>query len=291
MSVRDIRYRPWEGELRPTAFRLFAIPKYALMGVWNKALAISLFAGGAVPVLGFAGYVLIVSNPTVRELLEIGHYVDFPVSSLMQRLLWMQMFFATATALVAAPRMISTELANRALPLVYSRPVSRLDYIGGKFAGLFALLSVVSWMQTIVVWTIMAILYPPEHPFHAEMATESFPALAATIVLGLMLASSLSLLALACSSATKSPRFGAVFFFVVLGAGSLFSRFIQESGWPDFPNLGIREVLYWLAINWLDNEPTNRFGTPALLAALGMWLSLAVAFMVWKLRPADVYGD
>lgn len=290
MSVREIRYRPWEGALRPTAFRLAAIPKFALMSVWNKLLAVSLFAGAGLPVLCFTGYVLVVSNPTIREILEIGYYVDFPVKSLMQRLLWTQMFFATMIALVAAPRMISTELANRALPLVYSRPVSRLGYIGGKFAGLFALLSAVSWLQTIVIWAIMAILYPSEHPFHQEMLATSLPALAATVTLGVLLSSVLSLVALACSSATKSPRFGAVFFFVLLAAGSFFTNFLQESGWPSFPNIGVREIFYWLGVNWLDNEQV-RFGTPGLLAALAVWFATAIGFMTMKLRPADVYGD
>lgn len=290
MPVHEIRYKPWEGELKPELLRLLAVPKYTLMSVWSKWLAIALFGGSLLPVVCFTGYVLIVSNPAVREILEITNFVDFPIPVLFERMLWIQMFCATMVALVAAPRMIASELANRALPLVYSRPISRPAYILGKFSGLFAVLSLPTWVQTVVIWTTMAILYPDTHFFHVEFGSTSLPVLLATAALGLLGATVLSLVALA-SSATKNPRFGAVGFFVLLAGGSFFTNFIQEAGWRDFPNIGVREIFYWLGAIWIGTDQVDRFGTAELLAALSLWIGGALAYLLWKLRPVDVYGD
>lgn len=38
-----------------------------------------------------------------------------------------------------APRLVSFEIADNALPILLSRPISRLGYVLGKFAALFAI--------------------------------------------------------------------------------------------------------------------------------------------------------
>lgn len=52
-----------------------------------------------------------------------------------------------------APRLVSFEIADNALPILLSRPISRLGYVLGKFAALFAYLSLVTWIPRKTVET------------------------------------------------------------------------------------------------------------------------------------------
>ena len=45
-----------------------------------------------------------------------------------------------------APRLVSFDLADNALPILLSHPISRFGYVLGKFIALFACLSLVTWI-------------------------------------------------------------------------------------------------------------------------------------------------
>jgi len=295
MPVYEVRYKPWEGSLRSPELRLLAIPKYTLLGIWNKAVAISLFSGFFIPVMGYAGYLAITTSPLVREALGVraDQFGLFTPDFLLRRLVLMQMFFATIIAIVAAPRMISNELANRALPLIYSRPITRSGYILGKFMSIALLLSLATWVQALAIWVLMYSFLPPEHVFHVKMMRDSIPQLLATMMLGILMTCSLGLVSLALSGATKSARDAAIFFFVTLMGTSLFTNFIERISSRDFVNVGLREIFYHLSGRWLSSTPTasDQYSLFSLLGALVVWCGLAFGFLLWKLRPVDVHGD
>src|SRR5215469_805438 len=59
------------------------------------------------------------------------------------------------TALVG-PTLISPDLVNGALPLYFCRPFSRAQYIAGKIGALLALLSLITWVPAVILFTIEA---------------------------------------------------------------------------------------------------------------------------------------
>jgi len=54
------------------------------------------------------------------------------------------------------PGLISSDLANRALPLYLCRPFSRAEYILGKMAVLLILLSLITWVPGLVLFGVQA---------------------------------------------------------------------------------------------------------------------------------------
>jgi hypothetical protein len=68
-------------------------------------------------------------------------------------------FFLTAWV---APVLVSPDLVNGALALYLSRPFTRAEYVLGKAAVLFILLSLVTWLPVLGVFSLQAGLAGPE---------------------------------------------------------------------------------------------------------------------------------
>jgi ABC-type transport system involved in multi-copper enzyme maturation permease subunit len=51
-----------------------------------------------------------------------------------------------------APRLVSFDLADNALPILLSHPISRFGYVLGKFITLFACLSLVTWIPCLLLF-------------------------------------------------------------------------------------------------------------------------------------------
>ena len=59
-----------------------------------------------------------------------------------------------------APRLITFDLADNALPILLSHPISRFGYVLGKFAALFGSLSLVTWVPCLLLFTYQAYSAP-----------------------------------------------------------------------------------------------------------------------------------
>src|SRR5439155_4344471 len=73
---------------------------------------------------------------------------------------WMS-FQATLSVFVTAligPGLVSPDLTNNALPLYFSRPFSRLEYVLGKFSALFVLLSLVTAAPMLLIYLLKSAL-------------------------------------------------------------------------------------------------------------------------------------
>jgi ABC-2 type transport system permease protein len=62
-----------------------------------------------------------------------------------------QATLAFLVAVVVAPTLISADLAHNALPLYFSRPLSRTQYIAGKVLVVAVLMSVVTWVPDVLL--------------------------------------------------------------------------------------------------------------------------------------------
>ena len=58
----------------------------------------------------------------------------------------------TGLASWIAPRLITFDLADDALPILLSHPISRFGYVFGKFIALFGSLSVVTWVPCLLLF-------------------------------------------------------------------------------------------------------------------------------------------
>lgn len=305
MPVHEIKYTAWQGDLKPVWQRLLAVPKYTLMSVFNKWLATTVFGIGLMQLLGYTGIIILITNPLVREALNMRMEAlpQLQPDDIMRRFYLVQMVVCVLAILLAAPKMISTELAHRALPMLYSRPIKRSGYILGKLVGLMALLSFMTWFQAIILFIIMAVNYPADVLFQTHFASYSLPLLMRAMVVGVLISFALAIVALACSSATKNARYAGVLFLVLTFAASFVSHIIQSSFLPRFPDLGLREILVLMADGYLTASHSVGGETGAVWGrgsgiswanvwiGLLAWCGLSFAFMCWKLRPVDIYKE
>ncbi|MEO6325152.1 MAG: ABC transporter permease subunit [Thermoanaerobaculia bacterium] len=157
MAVFDRRYRPWDGARTSAFHRLLVLPRYAYRDLFASRLFTGLYFGSFLPPLGCAVAIWAVNNaPLLAKLgIETGDLLKINASFFLW-LLGVQFVCAAAQTLVIAPALVSPDLVNGALPLYLSRPVSRAQYVAGKFAVLAVLLSTITWVPGLLLFGLQS---------------------------------------------------------------------------------------------------------------------------------------
>ena len=292
MPVHEIRYRAWEGALLPPWQRLLAIPRFTLLAVWNKWLSMAIFTG-AIQTFAYTGYLMLVTNEVIRSMLNMNLAAMSVITPtrIFQNFYIVQYLICMVTAVAAAPRMISPERQHNALPLIYSRPITRGGYIAGKTAGIALMMSYLTWFQVTLIFILMMAFYPQTHEFWTQFGSVSLPLFLKSFFIGWLITIALSLYSLACSAATKNHLYAAVLFFVILFAASFITVFVQEELYTGFPDLGLYDLVKTLSLDWLAAERPATFSLIKTLLGFAVWIGLSYAFMRWRLRPVDVYSE
>lgn len=232
MAVYERAYRAYAGPLTHGSARRMVITRYALADLFaNKKFVAWFVACFAFPV-GCGFYIYVVNNldilrPLGIDATGVGTFSIGPRFFL--NYLYIQgLIFAFLTTLFAGPGLISPDLRNNALPLYFSRPLSRSEYLLGKGAVLALVLSAMTWIPGLVLWVFQAVLAG------GRWWSENLR-LAPGIFFGSwLLIAVLALLALSISALVKwKPLAGALIFAVFVG-GKPFSLAINEildTGW------------------------------------------------------------
>jgi len=149
MAVYEQLYRRYQGPETPRATRFLVIPRYAYQRLFGSKLWWVLLAASGLTTLVFA--VLIYLRHNARALAVFGLTADdlarvIPIDAgFFATFLGIQFFLGFLVVLVAGPTLVSMDLANGGLPLYLARPISRPEYLVGKFAVLGAALSLLTW--------------------------------------------------------------------------------------------------------------------------------------------------
>lgn len=158
MAVYEQRYEPYDGPITPEWSRLFVLPRYEARTVFRSRV----FAGFLV-VLGMftlfcALVIYAMHNPPqvagIEWPVDPGRLIDDNFSTLYVRVFLSleSIVGGFMIAVVVGPGLLSSDLANGALPLYLSRPFSRLEYLLGKAMVLAALLSLVTWIPGLLLF-------------------------------------------------------------------------------------------------------------------------------------------
>ena len=267
MAVYKQKYKTYDGTLTDERRRFWVLARYAFEQVFASKFFLVYFVLCYVPMLvgGFFIYlhhnldVLLAFQIPVGELLAVD-------AEFFAVLMGVQSTLAFFMAAVVGPGLVSPDLTNGAMPLYLSRPLSRTEYVLGKFAVLGVLLSLVTWIPGMFLTSL-------------EGAGWMFAnlRLAMAIFIGAWVwITTISLLALALSAWVKwrPVAAGMLFgvFFVAAGFGGAFNG-ILRTDWGFMMMLPVVMNAVW---RWLF------FGVaPALreypLPMWSAWLSLAIA--------------
>jgi ABC-2 type transport system permease protein len=165
MAVHRRGHRQYEGERTPERWRFAILARYAIGNVFQSRLLVIFYVICFVPTLVALAAVYLSHNadvlaslfprapvPTSRaELFPVGAEFFLALMSIQATL----SIFVTA---LVGPGLVSPDLTNNALPLFFSRPFSRAEYVLGKFSVLFVLLSMITGAPMLLIFILKASL-------------------------------------------------------------------------------------------------------------------------------------
>ena len=157
MAVYKRRYNSYAGSLTSEWSRFFVLTRYAFADLFKSRFFVLLLILSIIPCLFFAGYIFIANNKTVQLLMQLRSADLFSVESqYFTIILMVQTQAAFLLNCWVGPVLISGDLTNGALPLFLSRPFSRADYVLGKLAVLGLLLSAVTWVPCLLLFSLQS---------------------------------------------------------------------------------------------------------------------------------------
>src|SRR5713226_8137777 len=157
MAVYKRRYNPYTGSMTREWSRFFVLTRFAFADLFKSRFFVILLILSLVPSLFFAGYIFIANNKTVQLLMQLRSVSLFSVETPYFLVI---MIAQTQAAFLlncwVGPVLIAGDLTNGALPLFLSRPFSKADYVLGKLAVLGLLLSAVTWIPCLLLFSLQA---------------------------------------------------------------------------------------------------------------------------------------
>lgn len=157
MAVYKRNYHPYAGPLTSTHSRWLVIARYSLSSAFSTRIAVSAFVLCFMPSIISALLIYIANNSLIQAALQLRGASAVVIGNQFFLILleiegWVAFFF---TALIG-PAIIGPDLANNALPLFLSRPISRAQYISGKFSLLAGVLSCITWIPMLLLVGLQA---------------------------------------------------------------------------------------------------------------------------------------
>jgi ABC-2 type transport system permease protein len=284
MAVYKRGYQRYQGPLTGRWARLLVLPKFAWQRLMEQrliviVLVVSLFwplACGLFVYLSNNVELLLGLEPEALEFLKIDaqFFVIF---------INVQSFFAIILSAFAGPSLIAPDLANGALPLYFSRPMSRSEYVLARLLVLLGVLSVVTWIPGVLLflmqsgmagWTWFA-----DHWWFGAAIFSGF-------LLWILL---VSLVALASSAYVRWRMVagGLVLgvFFLLTGGAEMARLILRlDAMWIVSPARNVNQICRWL----LGADPLEGPGAAACFAAVAFLVLVLLAVLVRKLRPVEV---
>jgi len=235
MAVYKRRYNSYSGSLTPEWSRFFVLTRYAFADLFKSRFFVLLLILCLVPTLFFAGYIFIANNKTVQLLMQLRSADLLTVET--QYFIIIMVVQTQAAFLLncwVGPVLVAGDLTNGALPLFLSRPFNRADYVLGKLAVLGLLLSAVTWVPCLLLFSLQSGLAKNGWIWpHLWMVV---PIVLCSAIWILML----SLISLAVSAWVKLRivATGVIFitFFIPAGLGEMFNA-IMGTYWGHLLNL------------------------------------------------------
>jgi ABC-2 type transport system permease protein len=213
MPIFDQGYQHWKGMLSGHAWRWLAITKQGLrtqlkgrlvrivlLLAWLPAIALVI----AMALWGLVEQGSETILPLVKPMLPPGVAAD---PHAYRHAIWTiaystffksEVFFIMLLMVIAGPNLISRDLRFNALPLYFSRPLTRLDYFVGKLGVIGALVAAVAVAPAVVAY-IFGICFSLD----LGMIRDTWRLLPASIAYGLVIVVSSGTLMLALSSLSR----------------------------------------------------------------------------------------
>lgn len=284
MAVYKRGYRRYQGPVTGRWDRLLVLPRFAWERMMQQRLIVIIFVVALFWPAACAAFVYL-SNHTelllgfgsqAAEYLKVdGEFFVVFMST--------QASFAIILSAFAGPSLIAPDLANGALPLYFSRPFARWEYVAARMLVLIGVLSPVTWIPGELLFSMQS-----------GMAGWSWLSqnwtLGAAIFLGFVCwILFVSLVAMASSAYVKwRVVAGALvlgFFFITAGAAELMAAVLRVE-WAQALNPARAMIRLWRSM--LSLETTSGPDAITCLIAMSTMAALLGIVIARKIRPVEV---
>lgn len=288
MAVYKRNYTAYTGAVTPVWTRVLVMARYAFEEAWSSKITVGLFIFCLLPCIVSLLMIYLADNPIAQALVGVRSPQALAIDAkFFLKVQQTQSWLALVMAAWIAPRLITFELADNALPILLSHPISRFGYVFGKFIALFGSLSLITWVPCLLLFADQA--YSSSQPWAMSNLQ---------IAVGLLAGSAiwiafLSVLGLALSSWVKwrAVATGVIFaaVFVPAGVGAIVSA-VLRTRWGLLLNVPVMMSNLWQRLLGAPAPIDERLSAPTL--AIAAMLSLAcfvcLAMLNKRIRASEV---
>lgn len=230
MPIFDQSYRHYQGKFKGYAFRWWAITRKGIMHFLRRKWFLLLLLLTLIPfiVRGIMIYVATHFPEAKIQMLDINP--RFFYQFIMQ-----QQFFILIITVLTGSGLIANDLRYNALQLYLSKPIRRLDYIGGKLGIIAFFLSLVTLVPALFLF-IIRLLFSNDLSFIKQYYWLPFSIIAFSMIIIMVTSCFIT----AISSLFKSTRLAAIVFAVIF----IFSATIFQIFYRIFHNAHFVLVSY-----------------------------------------------
>jgi ABC-2 type transport system permease protein len=282
MAVYKRGYRRYSGPLTGRWTRFLVLPRYAWRRLYQQRLLLTILAF-VWPML-CAAFVYLTNHAELLQGLdqEFRQFIQVD-GRFFSIFMYVQAAFAVFLAALAGPSLIAPDLANNALPLYFSRPLTRWTYALARLTVLVGMLSIVTWIPGLILFGLQVGLAGGSW-LRANWTLG--PGMVAGFLIWLLV---LSLVAMASSAYVKwrvvAAAVSLAFFFILGGIAEMIDNILRVT-WGHIIDPAWTVNRIWCAL--LGVEAPRGPGAAASASALVALVVLLVVVIERKLRPVEV---
>ena len=284
MAVYKRGYQRYQGPLTGPWARFMVLPRSAWRSLYQQRLVLLLTILAFVWPIVCAVFVYLTNHAALLQGLDPQFRQFIQVDgSFFVVFMYVQSAFAVFLVALAGPGLIAPDLANNALPLYFSRPLTRWSYALARLTVLVGMLSIVTWIPGLILFALQVGLAGLGW---LQMNWTLGTGLVVGFLLWLLV---LGLVAMASSAYVKwrivAAGVSLAFFFILSGVATMIDNVFRVT-WGHIidPAWSVNQI--WCAL--LGVDPPTGPGAGASSVALAVLVVLLVVVIERKLRPVEI---
>jgi len=286
MAVYKRSYSTYTGQVTSPSTRVLVLARYAFAEAWSSKITIGLFIFSLLPCIVSLFGIYLANNPMARALIGAGGSQMIAIDArFFLKILEGQCWLALVLASWIAPRLISFDLADNALPILLSHPISRVGYLTGKFIALFTCLSAVTWVPCLLIFVYEG--YTSPQAWFADNLRIAVGLFTGAVIW----VAFLSVLGLALSSWVKwrVVATGIIFasVFVPAGVGAIVSAVLRTK-WGFLLNIPFMISTLWQRLLGAPEFSSFALPTGAIVAMFVLACILCLGMLDKRIRAREV---
>ena len=284
MAVYRHGYHRYRGRIAGPWTRFMVLPRFSWRRLFQQRLVVLLTAVAMIWPLLCALFIYITNHAELLQGLD-RDFLDFIKVDGKFFLVFMdvQAAFAIFLAALVGPGLIAPDLSNNALPLYFSRPITRFGYALARLTVLFGMLSIITWVPGLLLFS-MQVGMAGTWWLWANWTLGG--AIIAGFAIWVLL---VSMVALTGSAYVKwrvvAGALVLAFFFLLSGVSVMVNGVFRVT-WGHVLNPAWAVNRIWCAM--LGVNPPEGPGAAASVAVLAALILVLVAVLERKLRPVEV---